>query len=64
MNEAKLKKDIDRAAGMAKSLHDEAAALLANTNLDSGDWSDTLGFVCGLATLAWYLEYISEGVSA
>lgn len=64
MNEAKLKKDINRAVEMAKSLHDEAAALLASADLNSDDGSDMLGLVCGLATLAWYLEYVGEGVSA
>lgn len=60
MNEAKLKKDIDRAVEMAKSLHDEAAALLASADLNSDDGADMLG----LATLAWYLGLVGEEVSA
>ena len=65
MNEARVKRDIERAVEMAQSINDDMVEWwVIRESVPSGLMTQALDLSCRLATLKWYLEYISEGVSA
>lgn len=64
MNAEKLKKDLSRAIEMAQTIHDGMVDVLVAVGPDNDTGALVLEAVSGIATLKWYLEHISEGVSA
>ena len=65
MNAEKLKKDIERAIEVAKSIHDDMVEKLTVDNADSATMIRELEEITSrLSTLVWYLGHISEEVDA
>ena len=64
MNAEKLKKDIGRAAELAQSIHDDMVETFAADGVPSEIAMYALNVTGHIATLKWYLEHISEEVSA
>lgn len=64
MNAEKLKKDIGRAIELAQSAHDDMVEKFTSDNVPSEIMIQALEITSQLATLKWYLEYISEEVGS
>lgn len=64
MNAEKLKKDIESAAEMAQSIHDEMVEEFTGGSIPSEITIKALNISNQIATLVWYLGHISEGVLA
>ena len=64
MNAEKLKKDIERAAEMAESIHDDMVEKFTRDNIPSEIMIQALNITNELSILVWNLKNISEGVEA
>lgn len=65
MNAEKLKKDLSGAIEMAQSIHDDMVEKFVDAvGVDDSIKADAQNITSQIATLVWYLEHVSEGVSA